>query len=60
MNKTQTGIRFQPDALTKMTYIAKQNHRSFNAQMEFLADRCIQEYEEQHGEIDVKKLNRYL
>ena len=37
--------------LKKMTYIAKQNRRSFNAQMEFLAENCIKSYEKSHGKI---------
>ena len=40
MQKVQTGIRFQGELLDKISYIAKQNHRSFNAQMEYLADEC--------------------
>ena len=37
--------------LRKITYIAKKNRRSFNAQMEYLAELCIRDYEEAHGEI---------
>ena len=40
-NKIQTGIRFEPEVLYKITYIAKQNVRSLNAQLEFLAKECI-------------------
>ena len=50
-NKIQTGIRFEPDLLYKITQIAKKNKRSLNAQLEFLAQECVREYEEQHGEI---------
>ena len=32
-NKIQTGIRFEPELLEKITYIAKQNKRSLNAQL---------------------------
>ena len=41
-DKIQTGIRFQEEMLYKMAYIAKRNHRSFNAQMEHLAALCIE------------------
>lgn len=49
--KIQTGIRFEEKLLQKITFIAKTSHRSFNAQMEFLAQQCIDEYEAKHGEI---------
>ena len=44
-NKIQTGIRFEPEVLYKITHIAKQNVRSLNAQLEFLAKECIKDYE---------------
>ena len=31
--KIQTGIRFEPEMLDKISFIAKRNRRSFNAQM---------------------------
>ena len=52
-NKIQTGIRFEPEVLYKITHIAKQNVRSLNAQLEFLAKECIKEYESKNGEIPV-------
>ena len=35
-DKIQTGIRFHEEMLKKITYIAKKNHRSLNAQLEHL------------------------
>lgn len=52
-NKTQTGIRFEPELLYKITYIAKENKRSFNGQMEYLAQQCVKEFETANGEITV-------
>ena len=52
-NKIQTGIRFTPEMLYKITHIAKSNLRSLNAQLEFLAKQCIDGYENEHGSIDV-------
>ncbi len=52
-NKIQTGIRFTPEMLYKITYISKNNLRSLNAQLEFLAKQCIDDYEKEHGCIDV-------
>ena len=49
--KIQTGIRFEPEMLDKISFIAKRNRRSFNAQMEFLAQKCIEEYEKENGKI---------
>lgn len=54
--KVQTGIRFQGELLDKISYIAKQNHRSFNAQMEYLADECVKQYEKEHGPIPTEGL----
>ena len=51
--RIQTGVRFEEDMLLKITYIAKKNRRSFNAQLEFLTEKCIEEYEEAHGKIQV-------
>lgn len=50
-NIIQTGIRFEPELLYKITVVAKQNKRSLNAQLEYLAQICVQEHEKQHGEI---------
>ena len=52
-NKIQTGIRFEPELLYKIAYIAKQNKRSLNAQLEYLAQICVKEYEQENGEIPV-------
>lgn len=50
-NKIQTGIRFEPELLYKITYVAKQNKRSLNAQLEYLAQVCVKEYECANGQI---------
>ena len=51
--KRQTGIRFEPELLYKISFISKQNKRSLNAQLEFLAQECVKVYEQEHGEIPV-------
>ena len=58
-NKIQTGIRFEPEVLYKITHIAKQNVRSLNAQLEFLAKECIRDYEEKNGTIPVDEEKLY-
>ena len=52
-NKIQTGIRFDPELLYKITYIAKDNKRSLNAQLEYLAQACVKEYEAENGTIAI-------
>ena len=52
-NKIQTGIRFEPELLYKITFIAKDNKRSLNAQLEYLAQNCVKEFEAVNGKIPV-------
>lgn len=58
-NKIQTGIRFEPELLYKITYIAKDNKRSLNAQLEYLAQTCVREYEAANGSIPVDEDQLY-
>ena len=52
-NKVQTGIRFEPELLYKIAYVAKDNKRSLNAQLEYLAQACVREYEAENGAISM-------
>ena len=52
-NKVQTGIRFEPELLYKIAYVAKDNKRSLNAQLEYLALSCVKEFEAANGPIPV-------
>ena len=52
-NKVQTGIRFEPELLYKISYVARDNKRSLNAQLEYLAQACVREYEAANGPIPV-------
>lgn len=58
-NKIQTGIRFEPELLYKITYVAKANKRSLNAQLEYLAQLCVKEYEDHNGAIPVDEEKLY-
>ena len=58
-NKIQTGIRFEPELLYKIAQVAKRNKRSLNAQLEYLAQNCVQEYELANGEILVDEEELY-
>ena len=53
-DKIQTGLRLEESVLRKITYIAKQETRSLNAQMEHAVKKFIQEYEAQYGEIHLE------
>ena len=58
-NKIQTGIRFEPELLYKITYVAKDNKRSLNAQLEYLAQKCVKEFEAENGSIPVDENELY-
>ena len=58
-NKIQTGIRFEPELLYKITYVAKENKRSLNAQLEFLAQNCVREFEAANGTIPIDEEKVY-
>jgi len=49
--KIQTGLRLEEEMLRKITYIAKRQMRSLNAQIEFAVLQCIEEYETTVGKI---------
>ncbi len=58
-NKVQTGIRFEPELLYKISYVAKENKRSLNAQLEYLAQVCVRTYEAENGSIPVDEEKLY-
>ena len=58
-NKVQTGIRFEPELLYKIAQVAKANKRSLNAQLEYLAQNCVEEYERDHGQITIDESDLY-
>ena len=58
-NKIQTGIRFDPELLYKIAHVAKDNKRSLNAQLEYLAQSCVKENEAANGPIPVAEEELY-
>lgn len=52
-DKIQTGIRFEAELLYKISYIARENKRSLNKQLEYLAQVCVNEFEKENGKIAV-------
>ena len=58
-NKVQTGIRFEPELLYKITQVAKKNKRSLNAQLEYLAQECVDKFEDKNGIIPIDENELY-
>ena len=58
-NKVQTGTRFEPELLYKIAYVAKENRRSLNAQLEYLAENCVKAYEAENGPIPLDEDKMY-
>ena len=58
-DRIQAGFRAEEVMLLKITHIAKKNYRSLNAQLEFLVRECIEQYEEENGEIAINEEDRY-
>lgn len=52
-DKVYTQMRLEPHVLAKLRYIAGQESRSMNAQVEHLVVQCINRYEQEHGEIQL-------
>ncbi|WP_418667100.1 Arc family DNA-binding protein [Allofournierella sp.] len=53
-DKVQTTIRVQETLWKKITHVAGRNHRSFNAQVEYLIEQCVEGYERENGPIPVE------
>jgi hypothetical protein len=49
--KVQTGLRLDEETLRKITYIAKNQKRSLNAQIEFAVQEAIEKFETSQGKI---------
>lgn len=52
-SKIATSIRLDATILNKIKIIAMDEHRSFNAEIEYIAERYIEEYERTKGEIEI-------
>ena len=51
--KIQTAVRFEPELLYKITYVAKQNKRSLSIQLVYLAQEYVKQFEKENGEIEL-------
>ncbi|MBQ8885119.1 MAG: Arc family DNA-binding protein [Clostridia bacterium] len=56
----QFPIRINPDYINKIRYIATENSRSANKEIEQLIIRYIKEYESRNGEIETEDIERML
>ena len=52
--KVQTGLRLEEPTLRKITFIAKKQKRSLNAEIELAVEKSIEEYESSHGPIPLE------
>ncbi len=52
------SIRIDEDILNKFHYVAKYEDRSASRQIMFLINKCIRDYEEAHGKIDLSEINQ--
>jgi hypothetical protein len=50
--KLQVNLRLEQNEHEKITFIAKKNKRSFNAQVEFLVQKCVEQHEKKYGVIN--------
>ena len=54
-SKIQTGLRLEEPTLKKITYIAKKQKRSLNAEIEFAVENAIAKYESENGVIQFQQ-----
>lgn len=59
VKKVPSSIRFDAELLYKISFVARENMRSLNAQLEYLALTCVREYEKEHGEIPIDENELY-
>jgi hypothetical protein len=52
-NKAPFTFHLEEITLLKIKHIAKQETRSTSNLLEHLCRKCVKEYEDEHGEIDV-------
>ena len=49
-------LRLNTETYAKIKVLAKENSRSINGQLEFMVKKYLQDYEQEHGEIDITSL----
>ncbi|MCM1006653.1 MAG: hypothetical protein NC485_01790 [Ruminococcus flavefaciens] len=53
-NNKHLGIEIDPELHYKLHYISKYEGRSANGQILYLIRKCIREFEDQEGEIEIE------
>lgn len=53
-NNKHLGIEIDPELHYKLHYISKYEGRSANGQILYLIRKCIMEFEDQEGEIEIE------
>ena len=57
--KIATSVRFDEDLLLKLTSVAKKERRSFNAQLEYITQLFLEEYEKKNGIVEIEDEDRH-
>jgi hypothetical protein len=52
------GLRIDPSIHRKLTYIAGYEGRSLNGQVYYLIQKCVREFEKEHGAIPAEELEQ--
>lgn len=47
----KTQVRVNAPLWAKLKFVAAKEHRTANAQLEYLIEQCVEQYEAEHGEI---------
>ena len=55
MDNKHLGLRLNDETHFKLKYIADYEGRSINKQVIYLIQKCIREFEKEHGEIEMQK-----
>ena len=55
MKEKHLGLRIDENTHYKLHFISKYEGRSANGQILYLLRKCIEEFEDKHGDIEIKK-----
>ena len=55
MSVKNITVRIDEKMLSRLKYIAKYEKRSVNRQIEMIIKRCVHDFEDKNGSIDIEK-----
>ena len=58
MKEKHLGLRIDENTHYKLHYISKYEGRSANGQILYLLRKCIEEFEDKHGDIEMKSYSK--